>query len=68
VREAGAAFALVARAHVIINSNGNDGHGMVFIQNDSQAVTQTVLFYRCVWNLKSFLHKSLDLKPRVAEA
>ena len=52
------AFTLVTRAYVVINRDRNDRNGMIFIQNNAQAVIQTEFFYGCMWNLKSFLHDS----------
>ena len=58
VGKSGPAFTLVTRAYVVINCDRNDRNGMIFIQNNAQAVIQTELFYGCMWNLKSFLHDS----------
>ncbi len=63
--KARAAFALVARAHVVINSYRDYGHRMIFIQDDSQSVIESELFDGGDWNLESFLH-SAGSNPKTA--
>ena len=67
MRKARAAFAFVARTHVVIDGDGNDRDRMVFIQDDPQSVVESELFDGGNWNLESFLHSAGSIrKPRGA--
>jgi len=64
VSKAGAALRLIPRAHVVINADRNDRHGLVLVEDNPQTIIESELFYRGVWNAKMFLHLKAQLEYR----
>ena len=60
VREAGSTFSFITRTDVVIEGDGNNGHRVVFAQNNAQTVGKSKLCDGSWCELESFSHFYLD--------